>query len=612
MRYTARNSSHGLRRRGCMPAADLHCVFGYDWFWASHRSLFQAEEQHEYFHQPAALGGVWRVARGFLRGGFIGGAAHGRAGAGAADCGYGFAERGKPGLKQIRNYLGCAEQRHGQPIQSPLGGRPPRLHDVGQCGRRAELLKADTYYDVQVGADVSGSTVWSPRVGGVADMAGVIPDATRRASGIDSVILSWSLTFSNGQIHMPNLLVREPALAVSPDITTVAATATTLGRGKFGFRNIATGNPDSGVASGATTQLGLSSGATPLYFGVLRFDGHYGDLPYIVTITRKALSTATSAPAQENLDGFESSGGVLRASMGTANLVANVDSYRITWRTSDPDGGNPETAGKWQDAAGEHVGIIGFFGATYNIPGVSLDTTYDVRVRAVNGIGAGLWSRIGMERHVVVTAPSVPQNLSATTSGRNILITWVPPSELGSADITNYHLRWRLTDADGAGPGTAAGPWQDSMGDDAECNDSDAANDDECGISTISNGYTIMGLDTVSHDIAIAASNSGGMSPWTGDTDTQATPVLSIDAALSLLRIFTGENPLSLQLDPALFQPTVLTYTAAAGQCSVMPLRSILLHAISVISLLSCWISALGNVPGGPMGPCTPGLPGST
>ena len=64
------------------------------------------------------------------------------------------------------------------------------------------------------------------------------------------------------------------------------------------------------------------------------------------------------------------------------------------------------------------------------------------RVRAVNGVGNGAWSR-SVSAITQLTPPSAPNLTSAEADGPNaIVVTWEEPSFLGDLSVTQYQVQW--------------------------------------------------------------------------------------------------------------------------------------------------------------------------
>ena len=76
----------------------------------------------------------------------------------------------------------------------------------------------------------------------------------------------------------------------------------------------------------------------------------------------------------------------------------------------------------------------------YTIRELASDTTYLIRIRAINSVGQGRAATIeGTTRGRTVQPPGIPQDLLATKlSDKKFRITWSPPSDDGGASVANY------------------------------------------------------------------------------------------------------------------------------------------------------------------------------
>ncbi|MDA8023468.1 MAG: fibronectin type III domain-containing protein, partial [Gammaproteobacteria bacterium] len=421
---------------------------------------------------------------------------------------------------------------------------------------------ADGRYDVQVGAEVSGATAWSASAG--------------------IVVGSSSLTSLTLGLYVGSELFRSQVIditrtvhslrTVSSFVDGIAATATTLGGGDFRFGPVANRRR---AASGASTEvIPLAPVNSFQAIEAETGDGQLGPLINIL-VSRLNPQTAAAAPPAPTvtLDGLDAA---LRVNY-LSQAPHNAQGWRATWRTADPDGAGAQTAGAWQNDAGDDADCAA---APANDPGTSvacgkyidlgnsgnftiaeLDNTltYDVRVRGLNTFGAGAWSAVQSRSPLSVTAPATPTSPTAAAAVRAINFSWTAPAEDSDRPVASYRVRWRVS-----GTGTP-GPWQDASGDDAECNDNDADNEAMCGVEVASSAtsYAITGLDKVSYDVAVAAVNSAGASAWSGDTAAQATPLASTDATLLALAISPGS--LTPSFDAATFSYDALLANSETG-----------------------------------------------
>ena len=78
------------------------------------------------------------------------------------------------------------------------------------------------------------------------------------------------------------------------------------------------------------------------------------------------------------------------------------------------------------------------------------DDVYKYRVRATNGSGDSAWSSESGETTVVASAPSVPTNVSASSStAGESTITWAVPASTNGSAITGYTVQFSKKDASG-------------------------------------------------------------------------------------------------------------------------------------------------------------------
>ena len=175
---------------------------------------------------------------------------------------------------------------------------------------------------------------------------------------------------------------------------------------------------------------------------------------------------------------------------------APIDDYELQYR---PEGGS--WRGRFVDARST--------GAT--ITGLDNGTTYEVRVRAVNSVGAGDWSPIG--RGTPVAAASAPTALTVTAGDEQLVVNWQAPADDGAA-IESYEVEHRRE----------GGSWERQ--------------------TSTATTVTITGLDNgTTYEVRVRAVNSVGVGDWS--PIGRGTPVAAASA------------------------PTALTVTAGDGQLVV-------------------------------------------
>ena len=124
---------------------------------------------------------------------------------------------------------------------------------------------------------------------------------------------------------------------------------------------------------------------------------------------------------------------------------------RVYWYESSGDGGSATTgyevhyrakgAKAWTDA--RHTGTS----QPAVITGLSFNTTYEVRVRALNANGAGPWSTVESRRTARNDGrPDQPWPPRLTPGAGQVEVSWSAPDYTGGRAITGYHVRY-TTDA---------------------------------------------------------------------------------------------------------------------------------------------------------------------
>ncbi len=127
-----------------------------------------------------------------------------------------------------------------------------------------------------------------------------------------------------------------------------------------------------------------------------------------------------------------------------ADNGSEITVYNIQWSEDGRPGG-------WQDLAGVSPADV----TGYADVGLGPVTTRHYRVRAVNGAGAGTWSRAAsattpVKREEGVGPPTAPLNLTVLPGDGFIEAVWDPPASDGGAAIKDYSVQFR-----------GSGSWED-------------------------------------------------------------------------------------------------------------------------------------------------------
>ena len=148
--------------------------------------------------------------------------------------------------------------------------------------------------------------------------------------------------------------------------------------------------------------------------------------------TTSAVTTAPGAPTLSNID------------PGDGRLT-------VTWTAPIDTGGAIITAYEVQHkatAASENDwGDVPRSGAdtstTDKIIGLTNGEPYNVRVRAVNPRGGGVWAEGTGTPEGAATAPGVPTDIHVEPSSGALTVTWSAPVSDGGAEITSYDVRFK-------------------------------------------------------------------------------------------------------------------------------------------------------------------------
>lgn len=159
------------------------------------------------------------------------------------------------------------------------------------------------------------------------------------------------------------------------------------------------------------------------------------------------------------------------------------------------------------------------------IDNLTIGTTYEVQVRAVNSVGAGPWTEVLLAMTAAHTPPEKPRNPRITDREfRSLSVSWLIPLDDGGSPITSYDIRYRkLID----------GEWEQVK-----------SSDTEVTLSNLEVGTQYL--------IQVRAVNAIGEGDWT-DTLSARTlinhrPVFDAGATISD-QVYTFEEPITtLQL----------------------------------------------------------------
>ena len=272
-------------------------------------------------------------------------------------------------------------------------------------------------------------------------------------TAVDIVVTAVSLSptsrvriFDNNNSNHPKSMVHELTLSgtlANGTVTFNAPANATLdantkyhvhvaqsgGTGSFSFRRAASGNEDSGAASGWS----------------IAGQGRFRELGDWHATTRHKIAikgVAVAAPGVPTGLGATANGQNqidLDWTAPTATGVADISGYRIEVST---DAGTT-----WSDL----VANTGSTGTTYAHTGLSAEDTRHYRISAINSVGTGTASdeaSATTDAAATATAPGAPVSFLASLPGdRQVTLSWARPLSDGGAAITKYEYRYK-TDGD--------------------------------------------------------------------------------------------------------------------------------------------------------------------
>ena len=217
------------------------------------------------------------------------------------------------------------------------------------------------------------------------------------------VPLSWSAPSDNGGSAISSYFVRYNTTGVAPwtqvntGSSSTSYTITGLTNGTTYFFQLA-------AVNGYCNSGGPSSGIfTPSATGIP------GTTPDQVTGV-----TTISGPNAGNIS-------VSWSIPGNGGLA--ISSYTLQYRVT---------------GSGSFTTITGIGTTNTIVTGLANNTTYDIRVAAVNVLGTGAYSNIVIG--TTFTTPNSPTNLTGTAGNGQATLTWIAPTSNGGTPITQYSV----------------------------------------------------------------------------------------------------------------------------------------------------------------------------
>ena len=144
------------------------------------------------------------------------------------------------------------------------------------------------------------------------------------------------------------------------------------------------------------------------------------------------------------VDGTHPSWGVTWNPHNTQNSTASLSTAqpqgRYYWIGGTGTPSITSTRIRAQAGAGYGWTSIGWVGEYHTVTGLTNNTAYTFKVRAVNGIGAGAASS-PVSATPVITVPDRVSNLTATAGDQQVTLDWDAPADDGGSDIIRYEYQ---------------------------------------------------------------------------------------------------------------------------------------------------------------------------
>ena len=232
------------------------------------------------------------------------------------------------------------------------------------------------------------------------------------------------------------------------------------------------------------------------------------------------VAAQTAAPAAPV--GLALAPGHLKLNVAWTAPSGDVSSYDVEYKVksapnSDATGSDPSTGWVSVRLSGTDT--------EHEITGLTNDTTYQVRVRAVNSAGPGGWSTVEDDPG----RPDAPAGLDLGSGNRMLTATWYRPA-VKAADISGYDVEYKTKSADDT-PATDSDPstgWVDT-------GDTGTYTTDK--ITDLTNG--------TEYQVRVQAVNTAGSSDWATAEATPGGP-----DALEEFAFGSGDGELTVTWEP--------------------------------------------------------------
>ena len=276
------------------------------------------------------------------------------------------------------------------------------------------LSPGTTYYYRVAAINSAGRGSWSDIATATTELRA--PDApgrlTAQARGISAIELAWRAPSSSGTARVTGYRIQWSST------------------GTGGWRSLV-------ANTGSTTTRHTDDGRPP---GTTRY--------YRVAAISAAGTSAWSNIAHATTDDLTVPGAPTGLRV-TSNALGGSNELLLTWTAPASNGGSPITGYRIERRSRTsdwkiHVSSTGSGACTtctYTDRGLSPNTTWFYRVRALNAQGQGGASNVD-DATTLAAPPGPPQNVRARGTGPDsILLAWDAPEDVGGARVTGYAIQ---------------------------------------------------------------------------------------------------------------------------------------------------------------------------
>ena len=282
---------------------------------------------------------------------------------------------------------------------TPSGGSAQTVSTASSSSSyNLDGLTNGTSYSVRVRAvNAVGAGSYGTSASGTPGLVPGAPTSLAGTIGSTSVALSWTAPADNGGSAITNYTVEYTPSGGS------AATVT------------ATSSP--------YTLTGLTNGTT--YSIRVAANNAIGRGAYTSAISR-VPATTPGTPTGLAATGGSASGRLALSWTAPASTGGSaITSYTVEYT---PSGGSAQTVSTASSSS------------SYNLDGLTNGTSYSVRVRAVNAVGAGSYGTSASGTPGLV--PGAPTSLAGTIGSTSVALSWTAPADNGGSAITNYTVEY--------------------------------------------------------------------------------------------------------------------------------------------------------------------------